>query len=173
MKSKRMVLMLVLGLVLVVLLGPHSVTAQAIQSEYTATEFPTGQTYPGDWVSLPNGAQHFRGQVNTAFEQASDPLVSGNSTLVVNGNLDPTYTGPIWGTIDIEVPDNASCQGGGVWQGTWAGKMSMSQGYVYWFGVMKGVSGCVEGMMVRFESGLCEPQMPCAYSGTLLDPHGE
>jgi len=159
----------VLGLVIVILLGPHSVGAQTIKSDYTATEIPTGIIDAGEWVFLPNGGIHFRGQVIQTSEVASDARASGTGTLVSNGNLDSTGTGPIWGTILIEVPD---CQGG-VWQGTWAGKMSMSQGYVYWSGVMQGVSGCVEGMMVKFDSELCAPQAPCNYGGTLLDPHGE
>ena len=173
MKSKRVLLLVVIVLMIIITLGPHPVSAQAIRTVYTATEIPTGLTYPGDWKLLPNGGQHFRGQVIPTIELATDPRASGIGTLVANGNLDPTGTGPIWGTMTNVVPDSASCEGGGVWYGTWAGKMSFSQGYVYWFGVMQGVSGCVEGMMVRFESDMCVPQMPCAYTGTLVNPYGE
>ena len=83
----------------------------------------------------------------------------------------PSLTDPIWGTIIIEVPEDV-CPDGGVWYGTWAGKMSLSQGYVCWYGVMNGVSGCVEGLKVRFGSELCYPVPPCLYTGMLVDPHG-
>lgn len=172
-KSRKLLLTVVLGLMIVILLGPRAVTAQATRSEYTGTETPTGVTNGGDWRYLPNGGVHFRGQVTTAVDVASDPRASGNTTLVSNGNLGPSLTGPIWGNIVLAVPDSEGCEGGGVWQGTWAGKMSLSQGYVYWYGVMHGVSGCVEGLKVRFESDMCVPQADCSYSGRLLDPHGE
>ena len=173
MKIKRVLVAIVLGLIIVTMLGPKPVKAQAIITEYTATEFPTGLIYPGDWKPLPNGGQHFRGQVVSTFEAATDPRASGTGTLVANGNLNASLTGPIWGTIVIQVPDSEACHGGGVWQGTWAGKMSLSQFYVYWSGDMQGVSGCVEGMTVRFESDMCFPQSPCAYTGTLVNPYGE
>lgn len=173
-KSRKLLLTVVLGLMIVFLLEPRAVTAQATRSDFTATEYPTGLTYPGDWKLLPNGGQHFRGQVIPTKEVASDPRVSGTGTLVANGNLDPTGTGPIWGTITMAVPDGPSCEGGGVWKARWTGKMSFSEGYVYWSGVMHGISGCVEGLKVKFESDKCVPQASsCSYSGTLLDPHGE
>ena len=163
----------VLGLMVFASLASDAVKAEAKQSEYTGTETVDEIQNEGVWEPLPNGGMHFRGQEVTTIEVANDPRASGSGTLVSNGNLDPTGTGPIWGTIALTVPASEDCEGGGEWQGTWAGKMSIGEGYVYWFGVMQGVSGCVEGMMVRFESELCTPQAPCAYSGTLVDPQGE
>lgn len=172
MKNKRVLVSAVLGLVIVALLGPQSSTAKAIMSEYTGIETVIGTIYPGDMQVLPTGRVLIRNKNIRAVEAADDPRVSGASTLVINDKHDESNTGPIWGTIEIAVPDSEECQGGGVWQGRWVGKLCISESYVYWHGVMKGVSGCVEGLSARFESDVCIPNEPCSYSGTILEAKG-
>jgi hypothetical protein len=169
MKTKSLFVWVVLAVLFFTMLGPQSGTAQAVRTEFTGTETPIQLIDPGDLRELPNGGVHIRGKVFEAEEIATDPRVSGISTVVSNGNLDPSGTGPIWGTFVIEVPPSEDCQGGGRWEATWAGAVSYSEYYCYWHVVTHGVSGCVEGLQASYE-GEC---MLGTYSGTIVDPHGE
>jgi len=149
----------------------------SISSEYTGTETVDDIPKEGVWETMPNGGKDFRGRIVTAAEYVEAcPRLSGSSTLVMHGKLDPSLTGLIWGTFELVVPDSGDCQGGGVWQGTWAGKVSFSESYVFWHAVTQGVSGCVEGLMAKYDSEVYNPNtpdVPAPYSVTLLDPHDE
>lgn len=172
MKYKRMLVLIFLILMMVNLRSPQNAKAKPIWTDYTAIETVTEVIYPGDSHNLSNGGVLLRGKNVQAVEAADDPRVSGISTLIMNANLDPSLTGPIWGNIIIEIPESEDCQGGGVWEGRWEGELSYSQSYVSWYGVMHGVSGCVEGVVVRFESDICIPDQPCSYHGTILESTG-
>lgn len=169
MKSKRVFVSIGLLLIIVTLLGPQSVTAKAIRNEFTGTEIMGDGIDPGTTVFLPNGGMHIRGQIFEAFENADDPRVTGTATTVMNANLDPSLTGPFWGTYVLEVEPSADCPGGGSWHGAYAGKVSYSQFYAYYHAVLHGVSGCVEGMKVSIYADCYAG----TFSGTILDPHGE
>ncbi|MGC9335363.1 MAG: hypothetical protein ACP5JJ_14515 [Anaerolineae bacterium] len=171
MKRKSLLAWVVLALLIVTVLGPQPATARAVRTEFTGTETPIQLIDPGDSHVLPNGGVHIRGKVFQAAEVATDPRVSGTSMVVSNGNLDPSGTGPIWGTFVIEVPSSQDCQGGGRWEGTWAGQVSYSEYYCYWHVVTHGVSGCVEGLQASYYAD-CLSGIS-TYSGTILDPHGE
>jgi len=169
MKSKRILVSIVLLLTFVTLLGPQSVTANAIQTPFTGTEIMGDVIDPGTTVFLPDGGMHIRGQIFEALENSTDPRVTGTATTIMNANLDPSLTGPFWGTYVLEVEPSTVCPGGGSWQGAYAGKVSYTQYYAYYHAVLQGVSGCVEGMKARINADC----FVGTYSGTILDPHGE
>jgi hypothetical protein len=74
-----------------------------------------------------------------------------------NGNFDPEYAGPVWGTWILLVDGEE-----GIWEGTWQGKRRISMdpeeclGMPYcWIGnlhlVGHGSGGSVEGLQVKAE----------------------
>ena len=169
MKNKKVLVSIILLLIIVILLGPQSVTANAIKTPFTGTETPCGTLDPGTWVDLPNGGRHLRGMISTSTMDSTDDRMSGTATVLMNANLDPSGTGPFWGSFVLEVETSEGCPGGGSWQGTYAGKISYTQFYAYYHAVIQGVSGCVEGMKASIDADV----LLGSYEGTILDPHGE
>lgn len=169
MKSKRILVTIVLVLLFVTLLGPQSVTANAIRNEFTGTETPCEEIDTGTWDYLPNGGSHLRGHISVSAMNSTDPRVSGTAIVFMNANLDPSGTGPFWGNFTLNVQPSTVCPGGGSWQGTYAGKISYSQWYAYYHAVIQGVSGCVAGMKASIDADA----LAGTYNGTILDPHGE
>ncbi len=72
-----------------------------------------------------------------------EPRLSGVGMFVVNGNLDDTYSGPVWGTWMV-VP-SAGCDPNDLvdpevyWKGTWQGRRSRfcDNGQCVWIGNLK------------------------------------
>ena len=169
MKNKKVLVSIILFLIIVILLGPQSVTANAIKTPFTGTETPCAYLDPGTWVDLPNGGRHLRGMISTSTMDSTDDRMSGTALIVMNANLDPSGTGPFWGNFTLTVNPSDGCPGGGSWQGAYAGKISYSQFYAYYHAVIQGVSGCVEGMKASIDADV----LLGTYGGTILDPHGE
>jgi hypothetical protein len=106
------------------------------------------------------------------LEVATDPLMSGLNTSVMNANWGPDLAGPMWGTSKSVLEDSTECPGGGIWQGTWTGMMNVDGSYTY-DAVVRGVSGCVAGLhasLTAFNSG---GDALTTYTGQILDPRGE
>ena len=88
-----------------------------------------------------------------------EPRLSGVGMFVVNGNLDMTYSGPVWGTWMV-VP-SAGCDPADLmepavyWKGTWQGQRSVfcDSGACTWIGnlklVGKGRGGDIEGIHLK------------------------
>jgi hypothetical protein len=97
--------------------------------------------------------------------------MAGTNTVVMNANLvPPDYSGPVWGTFHNEVVDGVDCPGGGAWEGTWAG-MVKADGACSYHAVGHGISGCVEGMLVKLTAD-CTGETT-TFASTILDPHGQ
>lgn len=169
MKTKRVLVLVFLVLLIVTMLGPQSVKATAIRTEFTGNEIFGEEIDPGTWDYLPNGGMHLRGQIAVSAMNSTDPRVSGTATVVMNANLDPSLTGPFWGSFVLTVEPFPGCSEGGSWQGTYAGKVSYTQFYAYYHAVIQGMSGCVEGMKASIDADC----FAATYKGTILDPHGE
>jgi hypothetical protein len=86
---------------------------------------------------------------------SSDPRMTGTAYWNFNGNLNPEYTGPVWGTWILYVEGDE-----GVWEGTWSGKRilsvdpSMCYGFPFcWIGELElvghGSGGLVDGLQVK------------------------
>lgn len=169
MKNKKVLVSIILFLIIVILLGPQSVTANAIKTPFTGTETPCGTLDPGTWVDLPNGGRHLRGMISTSTMDSTDDRMSGTALIYMNANLDPSGTGPFWGNFTITVQPSTVCPDGGSWEGAYAGRISYSEIYGYYHAVIQGVSGCVEGMKASIDADV----LLGTYGGTILDPHGE
>ena len=173
MKRKSLLVWAVLILLVSLAMAPGSAAARAIRVGFTGMEVPLGPPLePGVWVVLRNGNVHVRGMVSQSQEYASDPLMSGVITVVMNANWGPDYAGPMWGTNESVLGDSAGCPGGGLWKGTWTGTMNSDESYSY-RGVGQGISGCVEGLhysLIAVNPGTGEAT---TYTGEILDPHGE
>jgi hypothetical protein len=176
---------------LLVLLTPAFVTAQAVTTEITGTEifdpmglFGNGSIgnflSPGQ-VSCP-GAQptgdpaqpcptgsriKIRGA--TAFSvliaEENDPWLTGLFSIAANSDLDANATGHAWGTFRLEL------DAGGVWEGSWTGKRAQV-GNLVWTthirGVGHGRGGIVEGKQLRFDEVVTSPApVSIAYLGNV------
>jgi hypothetical protein len=173
MKGKR-VLACVVPILMVALMMPAGLAcAKAVRVEFTGIEVPLGPPLEyGIWSELPSGNVHGRGMVSQSQEIASDPRMSGVNTVVMNANWGRDGAGPMWGTNRSQVPPSLNCEQGGVWEGSWTGMMNADGSYSY-RAVGRGVSGCVEGL--RFSLSAANPGggQLTAYTGEILDPHGE
>jgi hypothetical protein len=161
---------------------------QAVVTEYTTTEIELGLLQPGT-VECPGGQPtglwpigppcsagsrfHIRGAVFAYIVNASDPRVSGKRFVVVNGNFDGWTifgpgSGPMWGTTRLEVA------GGGVWEGTWTGKRTVTGDnfFVSIRGEAHGTGGSVEGLKLDSKSafGLTSPPVS---TGRIIQPAGK
>jgi hypothetical protein len=70
---------------------------------------------------LPSGNIHVRDRVTDVLDTASDPRVSGKFRIVRNGNLQPNWTGPIWGTFHGQIGEE-------IWDCTWNGNLNFQTG---------------------------------------------
>lgn len=134
----------------VLLLGVTPVMA-AEKIEFPCTETFVAELDPGTWT-FPGGNIHVRGMVQLSREEAPDPRNTGYNTVVVNANWRPDWTGPMWGTFRLETDE------GGVWEGTWAGRMT-EQGSRYHavgtgFGLYSGMK-----IWVDMNYGDCQVQL--------------
>jgi hypothetical protein len=135
-------------IVMAVLLSGFAPVMTAEKTEFQCTETFVAILDPGTW-SFPDGNIHIRGMVELFHEDAPDPRVVGDNTVVVNANWRPDWTGPIWGTWRLETDE------GGLWEGTWAGRMT---GQGSWYnGVGDGI-GLYAGMtmLVDMNYGECQ-----------------
>jgi hypothetical protein len=168
MKRQRHLILVVMALIaaLAFLTGP--VAAKATKTEFTGTDTRGAVTDPGI-LTFPDGNVHLRGMVLELHIQATDPRVTGPETVVANANLDAYGAGPVWGTSHLEVDYG----GGGIWEGTWNGKIHADGSESIRF-VAHGIAGSVEGLKM---SGSLEfpadPTAPGILAGRILAPHGD
>jgi hypothetical protein len=169
-KTSRIVVVLV-AVALLTAFAPVAGYAKGNKTEFTGIETWRAEVDPGVWVTLPSGNVHARGVITQYLEESSDPQMAGTNTVVMNANLvPPDYSGPVWGTFYNEVVDGVDCPGGGAWEGTWAG-MVKADGACFYHAVGHGISGCVEGMLVKLTAD-CTSETT-TFAGTILDPHGQ
>jgi hypothetical protein len=101
-------------------------------------------------------------------------------TVVLNGNLDANFAGPVWGTFTIELDDDR-----GTWEGTWQGLRVFvvpenEEEDPYWTATLnvhgKGFGGIVDGMKMMATDEIFGPTpVPIAYTGFIetrvIDPN--
>jgi hypothetical protein len=159
---------LLLSTAAAVLLAPALVSAEPERTEFTTLGMGTCAPFPaclvpqrGD-ISCPGGGEALpslfppwceagsrtrvrdRVLVYTVV-QTTDPQLAGTITFRLNMNLDTdTFSGPMWGTYSIEVPDQ------GRWEGTWTGR-AHSVGYWTYRLMLHGTGG-LDGLFVRADA---------------------
>ncbi len=157
METRRKAVRIAVIALVALLLSAAAVQAEAIMTTFTGTEGPCAPIEEGDTFVLPSGNVHLRGMAILCRDQMSDPRVTGNNTIVINGNLDPAGTGPVWGTWELQV------DGGGAWAGTWAGTKTETGFLIHAQG---DGSGIYEGLLYSVEGQASDMR------GRILDPHG-
>jgi hypothetical protein len=114
------------------------------------------------WCSA--GSQtHVRNRVLVyTILSTTDRRVSGTITFNLNMNLDTdSFSGPIWGTYRLEVPDRGS------WEGTWEG---LAHSGAHWtYRVVLHGAGEFEGLQVRAD-GEWRAGQGDRLTGVILDP---
>jgi hypothetical protein len=100
--------------------------------------------------------------------ESNDAWLTGTLYVTGNSDMDSNATGHAWGTFRIELGV------GGVWEGTWTGKRSVSQagGITVWttniLGVGRGTSGDVAGKQLQFTEVITSfMPVSMAYTGTI------
>ena len=146
MKSKIFVLGCVLAGLIVALVLPMNVAATGNVLVCTGEEYRIAFIDPGTWTYMDDRIK-VRGMMMQYEEVASCGQASGVNTVVMNANWDANMTGPIWGTSHSETLYN----GGGVWEGSWAGKVNPDGSSAYRATVL-GVSGSVKGLVMQVQA---------------------
>lgn len=165
MTRQKHLMSIVLLLVAALLLFTVPAAARATKTDFTGT-ITGGIVDLGTWT-YPGGNVHIRGMTEVYDVAATDSRLSGGvCTIVVSGNLDPEFVGPISFKWHIEV------EGQGSWEGTGTGKLSGADDSLSVSAVGHG-RGDFEGLELRFTvTGPLDAQ-DRPMSGYILNPHGE
>ena len=166
MKYAKVLCMLVF--ILVAVLFPTSpAMASAQRTTFTGTSDFGGTINPGEWTFLSSGNVLARGIVEVYHDVNTDPRVTGEETIVSNGNFRPApsselgLAGYLWGTFHIE-------NEGGAWDGTFTSEITADGEYFY-RGVAHG-SGDYAGMVGHWEAYRNGHYGPFTLSGWILEP---
>ena len=168
MKRPRKFVWVVLTLVAILALSAGPVVAKATETDFAGNSILIDIPDWGIWT-FPDSNVHVRGFVQEQAQQSTDPRVSGVDTMVINGNWDSEFSGPMWGTNRLEVDH----EGGGVWEGTWTGMHGAEGEASFLKGVGHGVAGSVQGLKLEVEVVFLADGRSAIVTGTILDPHGE
>ena len=166
MKHHKYVSMLAFVLV-AVLLSVSPAMASAQRTTFTGTSNFGETLNAGEWTYLPGGNVRARGIVETYNDVGTDPRVTGQETIVSNGNFRPApsselgLAGRLWGTFHIE-------NEGGAWGGTFTSEITEGGEYFY-RGVAHG-SGGYEGLVGHWEAYRNGHSGPFTLSGWILEP---
>lgn len=177
-----------LAMAATVLLAPSIVDADSLRTDFTSLELATCTPFPacivpqrGD-ISCPRGGEALPSLMPPWCEpgsrtrvrdrvlaytvvQATDSRVAGTVTLRLNANLDTdSFSGPMWGTYSIEVPDQ------GRWEGVWAG-WAHSVGYWTYRLVLHGTGG-LDGLYLQADAVWRAGQGE-RLTGHIIDPRPE
>ena len=166
MKHTKFLSMLVFVLV-AVLLNPTAAMAKAQRTTFTGTSNFGETIQAGEWTFLPGGNVLARGIVERYNDVGSDPRITGQETIVSNGNFRPApsseigLAGTLWGTFHIE-------NEGGSWDGTFTSEITEGGEYFY-RGVAHGSGGYqgLKGSWAAYRNG---HSGPFALSGWILEP---
>ncbi len=166
MKHYKYASMLVLALV-AVLLSAFPAMAKAQRAAFTGTSNFGGTLNAGEWTHLPSGNVRARGIVEVYHDVNTDSRVTGEETIISNGNFRPApsselgLAGYLWGTFQI-------VNEGGTWDGTFTSEITADGEYFY-RGVAHG-SGGYEGLVGHWEAYRNGHSGPFALSGWILEP---
>ena len=166
MKHNKFLSMLMFVLV-AVLLYPSPAKAGPQRMTFTGTSNFGETLNAGEWTYLPSGNVRARGIFERYNDVGTDPRVSGEETIVSNGNFRPApsselgLAGHLWGTFHIE-------NEGGMWDGTFTSEIT-EDGQYFYRGVAHG-SGGYEGLKGHWEAYRNGHSGQFTLSGWILEP---
>ena len=166
MKHYKYVSMLVLALV-AVLLSVSPAMAGAQRTTFTGTSNFGETLNAGEWTYLPSGNVRARGIVEVYYDVGTDSRVTGEETIVSNGNFRPApsselgLAGHLWGTFQI-------VNRGGTWDGTFTSEIT-EDGQYFYRGVAHG-SGRYEGLIGHWEAYRNGHSGEFTLNGWILEP---
>ena len=166
MKHYKYLSMLLIAL-FAILFSVSPAMASAQRTAFTGTSNFGETLNAGEWTFLPGGNVLARGIVETYTDINTDPRVTGEETIVSNGNFRPApsselgLAGRLWGTFHIE-------NEGGAWDGTFTSEITEGGEYFY-RGVAHG-SGGYDGLTAHFEAYRNGHSGPFTISGWILEP---
>jgi hypothetical protein len=147
--------------------------AAATFTDFVASDVVTGLADPGT-IAVQGRHIMLRGVVVTSRIDGSDPRVSGNATITINGQLLlADGSGSVWGKFEV------AADVGGTWAGSWAGQRELTAPGL-WTGTLKlvghGDGGAVDGLQMKgVELVYTNTLIPSGFvgliRGSLLDPH--
>ena len=132
-----------------VLLHPSPAMAKSQQTTFTGTSNFGETINAGEWTYLSGGNIRARGIVEVYHDVNTDPRVTGEETIVSNGNFRSApaseigMAGHLWGTFHI-------VNEGGTWDGTFTSEITEGGEYFY-RGIAHG-SGSYEGLVGHWEA---------------------
>jgi hypothetical protein len=138
--------------------------AKATITEFTGTEIVQKLVYPGDLTFTPGGTFRGRDRVWEMYHHTTDPRVTGTVIVVSNGNFNPQFRGPCWGTMHVK-PDGLE----GAWEAVWHSPPGRPE-------IITAVghgTGELEGLKAWWTFEYDEGDPNGHISGRILDPHGE
>jgi hypothetical protein len=138
--------------------------AKATVTEFTGTEEVVDLLDEGILIEMPGGTFKGRDRVWEMYHDTTDPRVTGTAIVVSNGNFNPEFRGPAWGTMRVE-PDDLE----GAWEAVWHSPPGRPE-------IITAVghgTGELEGLKAWWTFEYDEGDPNGHISGRILDPHGE
>ena len=166
MKKFSILGLLFLCLVAVLAMTTAPAAAQAIFTEFTGAEIVVDLIYPGD-ITFPGGTFeriHGRGRIWEMRHETTDPRVTGTAIVVSNGNFDEDFSGPAWGTFQLQ-PD--------VYDGFWEARWQSPPGRPNIISAVGHGTGELDGLTAWWTFDYSEDPMNGQITGRILDPHGQ
>ncbi len=135
---------------------------------------PTGPCTPGSRV-------HIRGVDFLYFVLTDDPRMTGLEEATTNCNFDGWVegvgpgSGQMWGTIRLEVIGSSGAPTGEVWEGTWTGTRTVTDGVMQSVSkfVAHGTGGDIEGLQAKWTVVLNPTTGEEECEGGILAPGGK
>lgn len=157
--------------------------AAADDTAYTSTGWISGVPVPSIVFANGDGRYFFRGNAHTARVTSTDPRLTGQRTIFVNGAYQADGSALIYGTAYQEVgtfnSTNQFTPSGGVWEISYRGVMQTNYALQLTFEGC-GMGGTIDGLRMAETltrepaSGPLDPAVPYLYTGTistrLVDP---
>lgn len=167
-----------LATVTLLLLAALPVTAQT-STPYSSTGWITGVPVSGIWCTNALGQVLFRGNAHLVRVQSSDPRLTGQRLIFVDGAAQADGSAVIYGTAyqevgtwDLTDPQNPKfTPTGGLWETTHRGVMQANNSLqlnIVGYGSGGTIDGLrVEETLMRAAGELMDPAIPYEYTGTL------
>ena len=163
----------------ILLLAAVPVTAQT-STPYTSTGWITGVPVPGIWCTNGLGQVLFRGNAHLVRVQSSDPRLTGQRLIFVDGAAQADGSAIICGTAyqevgawDLADPQNPQfTPTGGLWETTHRGVMQADNSLQLNI-VSYGSGGTIDGLRMEetltraAAAGPIDPTVPYLYTGTI------